>query len=167
MKKFMPILLIGIIVIVIVTLFLSLEKTQKMVVIKEGNLKQLPLKMELHKFQDSDCGMVIDDLTYASQVVAPDGKTWFFHDHGDFVHWLSDKKFQDRAVIWVMSRDTHRWIDGRKAYYTLNELTPMGYGFGAYEHKKEGMVDFDTMRLKMLRGETMKDPKIRKQLLGQ
>lgn len=166
MKKFMPIILIGVIVIIIVVLFLSLEKTQKMVVIKEGNFKQLPLKMELHKYQDSDCGMVIDDLAYASQVVAPDGKTWFFHDHGGFIHWLSDKKFKDSAVIWVMSRDTHRWINGRKAYYSLNEITPMGYGFGAYEHKKEGTVDFDTMRLKMLRGETMRDPKIRKQLLG-
>ena len=166
MKKFMPIILIGVIVIIIVVLFLSLEKTQKMVVIKEGNFKQLPLKMELHKYQDSDCGMVIDDLDYASQVVAPDGKTWFFHDHGGFIHWLSDKKFKDSAVIWVMSRDTHRWINGRKAYYSLNEITPMGYGFGAYEHKKEGTVDFDTMRLKMLRGETMRDPKIRKQLLG-
>ncbi len=166
MKKFMPIILIGVIVIIIVVLFLSLAKTQKMVVIKEGNFKQLPLKMELHKYQDSDCGMVIDDLAYASQVVAPDGKTWFFHDHGGFIHWLSDKKFKDSAVIWVMSRDTHRWINGRKAYYSLNEITPMGYGFGAYEHKKEGTVDFDTMRLKMLRGETMRDPKIRKQLLG-
>ncbi len=162
----MPFVLIGVIVLIIVALFLSLAKTQKMVVIKEGNLKQLPLKMELHKFQDSYCGMVIDDLSYASQVIAPDGKTWFFHDHGDFVQWLNDKKFKDSAAIWVMSRDTHRWIDGRKAYYTLNEMTPMGFGFGAYEHKKEGSVDFDTMRLKTLRGETMQDPKIRKQLIG-
>ncbi len=166
MKKFMPILLVGIIIIVIIVLFLSLAKKQQMVVIKEGNLMQLPLKMQLHKFQDSDCGMVIDDLTYASQVIAPDGKTWFFHDHGDFVHWLSDKKFEKTAVIWVMSRDTHRWINGRKAYYSLNEITPMGYGFGAYEHNKKGLVDFATMRLKMLRGETMKNPKIRKKLLG-
>ena len=165
MKRFMPFFLIGTIVFIIIVLFLSLAKTQHMVVIKEGNFKQLPLKMELHKYQDSDCGMVIDDLTYASQVVAPNGKTWFFHDHGDFVHWLRDKKFRDSAVIWVMSRDTHRWINGRKAYYSLNEITPMGFGFGAYENKKEGFVDFDTMRLKRLRGETMQDPKIRKQLL--
>jgi len=167
MKKFMPIILVGVIVVVIIILFFSLAKRQQMVVIKEGNLKQLPLKMELHKFQDSDCGMVIDDLAYASQVVSPDGKTWSFHDHGGFVHWLSDKKFKDSAVIWVMSRDTHRWIDGRKAYYSFNEITPMGYGFGAYEYKKDATVDFDTMSLRVLRGETMKDPKIRKQILGE
>lgn len=34
--------------------------------------------MVLNKFQDSDCGMVIDTLDYASQVIAPDRKTWFF-----------------------------------------------------------------------------------------
>ncbi len=167
MKKLMPFLVIGVLVVVIVGIFLSLAKSEQMVVVQKGNLKKLPIKMELHKYQDSDCGMVIDDLSYASQVVAPDGKTWFFHDHGDFVHWLSSKPFEKEAVIWVMSRDTHRWINGRKAYYTLNENTPMGYGFGAYEHKKKGMVDFTTMRLRMLRGETMKNPKIRKQLLGE
>ena len=166
MKKFMPFIVVGILVVIIVGVFLSLAKVQHMVVIKEGNTQKLPIKMKLHKYQDSDCGMVIDDLTYASQVIAPDGRTWFFHDHGDFVHWLSDKPFEKSAVIWVMSRDTHKWIDGRKAFYTLNELTPMGYGFGAYEHKKAGMVDFATMRLRMLRGETMKNPRIRKQLLG-
>ena len=166
MKKFMPFIVVGILVVIIVGVFLSLAKVQHMVVVQEGNTQKLPIKMKLHKYQDSDCGMVIDDLTYASQVIAPDGRTWFFHDHGDFVHWLSNKPFEKSAVIWVMSRDTHKWIDGRKAFYTLNELTPMGYGFGAYEHKKAGMVDFETMRLRMLRGETMKNPKIRKQLLG-
>jgi nitrous oxide reductase accessory protein NosL len=166
MKKFAPILIIFVIVALIVGLFLSLGNAQKMVVIKEGNVKKVPLKMEPNKCQDSFCGMVISDLTYASQVVGPHGKTWFFHDHGDFVEWLKDKPFEKDAVIWVMSRDTHRWIDGRKAFYSINELTPMGYGFGAYEKKAPGMIDFETMRLKTLRGETMKDPKIRKQILG-
>jgi len=166
MKRIAPVLIIVVIVGIIVALFLSLGKAQKMVVIKEGNLEKVPLKMELNKCQDSFCGMVITDLTYASQIVGPDGKTWFFHDHGDFVEWLNGKAFEKNAVIWVRSRDTNRWIDGRKAYYTINEITPMGYGFGAYEEKGDGMIDFETMRLKVLRGETMKDPKIRKQLLG-
>ena len=166
MKQFTPIFIVLLFVGIIVTLFLSLGKTQQMVVIKEGNLQRVPLKMQLHKYQDSDCGMVIEDMAYVSQVVAPDGKTWFFHDHGGFVHWLEDKPFKDDAKIWVMSRDTKKWIDGRKAYYSLNEITPMGYGFGAYEKKQDGFVTYDVMRLKMLRGETMNNPKIKKQLLG-
>ncbi len=166
MKKFAPILILIVFVLIIVLVFLSLSKSQNMVVIKEGNTQRVALPMELHKYQDSFCGMVIDDLTYASQIVAPDGKTWFFHDHGDFVKWLKDKPFAKDAVIWVHAIDTNRWIDGKKAFYTRNEVTPMGYGFGAYEHKKEGMISYDEMRLKTLRGETMRDPKIRKQLLG-
>ena len=165
MKKFTPFIIISVLVLIIVTLFLSLGKVQNMIVIKEGNLKKLPLEMQLNKYQDSDCGMVIVDLAYASQVVAPDGKTWFFHDHGGFIHWLEDKKFKDNATIWVMSKDTKKWIDGRRAFYSLNDITPMGYGFGAYEHEKDGLVSFDEMRLKMLRGETMNNPKIRKKLL--
>jgi copper chaperone NosL len=166
LKKLTPFLVIGAIVAVIVLVFLSLASKQNMIVIQEGNLAQLPLKMQLNKYQDSDCGMVIEDLAYASQVVAQSGKTWFFHDHGGFVHWLEDKEFKDEAKIWVMSRDTHRWIDAKEAFYSLNEATPMGYGFGAYETQEENLVDFETMSLKMLRGETMNNPLIKKQLLG-
>ncbi len=166
-KKSIPFFIILAIVALIVTIFLSLASSQKMIVIKEGNLKRLPIDMELNKYQDSDCGMVITDLDYVSQVIAKDGKTWFFHDHGGFVHWLKDKGFKDDVVIWVMSKDTKKWIDGKKAYYSLTDNTPMGYGFGAYEHKKEGFVDFDTMQLRMLRGETLNNPYIKQQLLSQ
>ena len=164
MKKLTPIFIIAVFVGIVVVVFLSLGKKEQMVVIKEGNVAQKPLPIILHKYQDSYCGMVIDDLTYASQVIAPDGKTWFFHDHGDFVSWLEDKEFRDDAKIWVMSRDTNRWIDGRKAWYSRDEHTPMEFGFGAYEHPKEGRVSFEQMRLLTLRGETMKDPKIRQML---
>jgi nitrous oxide reductase accessory protein NosL len=165
-KKFVPFLVIFGLVVVIVSVFLLVASQKHMVVIKEGNIKKVPLKIEVGKYQDSDCGMVIDDLSYASEVVAPDGKTWFFHDHGGFVHWLSDKKFKDEAVIWAMSRDTKRFIDARKAFYSLTDTTPMGYGFGAYEHNASGRIDFKTMSLRMLRGETLNNPSIKKQLLG-
>ena len=166
MKKITPFLIILGLVVIIVTLFLSLASTKNMIVIKEGNLDQIPINMVVGKFQDSDCGMVINDLTDASQVIAQSGKSWFFHDHGGFVKWLEDKEFKDSVKIWVMSRDTKKWIDAREAFYSLTDKTAMGYGFGAYENKKESYVDFDTMRLRMLRGETLKNPNIRKQLLG-
>ena len=166
MKKFTPFLVVFAIIAIIVAIFLSLASGDRMVVVYEGNLKRVPIKMEINKYQDSDCGMVIEDLDYASQVVAKNGKTWFFHDHGGFVHWLKDKDFKDEVVIWAMSRDTHRWIDARKAFYSLNDITPMGYGFGAYEKDAAGRVDFKTMRLRMLRGETLNNPFIRQQILG-
>ncbi|MCX6051535.1 MAG: hypothetical protein NTZ60_03385 [Campylobacterales bacterium] len=166
MKKVTPFLIIFIIIFIIVALFLSLASSQNMIVIKEGNYKMLPLEMELNRYQDSDCGMVIKDLEYASQVIAKNGKTWFFHDHGGFINWLKDKEFKDDVVIWVMSKDTKKWINAKEAFYSLNDKTPMGYGFGAYEMKDARHVDFESMKLRMLRGETMNNPLIKKQLLG-
>ncbi len=42
----------------------------------------------------------------------------------------------------------------------------MGYGFGAYENKKEDVINFEEMLLKMYRGENLTNPHIRKKLLG-
>jgi len=155
---------IFVIIIIIIGIFLSLSTTQNMIVIYPNNTTKEPIQIVLNKFQDSDCGMVIDDITYASQVVSPSGKTWFFHDHGGMVHWLNDKSFKDEAVIWVMSRDTKSWINGRNAFYSRDEITPMFYGFGAYKNKKDNLIDFKTMSLYMLRGETMANPLIKKQI---
>jgi len=155
-----------IIIIIIASIFIYLSTTSKMVVIYHNNTSEKPIDIILNKFQDSDCGMIINDLTYASQVIAPDGRTWFFHDHGNMVHWLKDKPFKKKAIIWVMSKDTKQWINGRKAWYSRNENTPMLYGFGAYEYKKSNLIDFKTMSLYMLRGETMANPLIKKHLLS-
>lgn len=165
-KKILPLLIVLFFTGAVVALFLSIAETKKMVVVKDGNTNHQPIEMEAGIYQDSDCGMVIDDLRDASQVIIKSGKSWFFHDHGGFVKWLEDKEFRDSAKIWVMSRDTKKWIDAREAFYSLSDDTPMGYGFGAYEKKSDEYVDFETMRLKMLRGETLRNPLIRKQLLG-
>jgi hypothetical protein len=165
MKKLLPYLTIFVIIIVIVALFVSISTKQNMTVVYTGNIEKTPIKIVLNKFQDSDCGMVIDDIAYASQVVSPSGKTYFFHDHGGMVNWLSTKEFKDDAIIWVMTKDTKRYIDGRSAWYSRTDVTPMLYGFGAYETKKENLIDFETMSLHMLRGEHLGNPKIKKMLL--
>lgn len=165
-KKYTPLLIVLSLVFIIVMIFLSLASSKKMIVVKDGNTNQLPIEMRSGIFQDSDCGMIIDDLRDASQVIAKSGKSWFFHDHGGMVKWLEDKEFKDSAKIWVMSRDTKRWIDAKEAFYSLVDQTAMGYGFGAYEKESKEYVNFDTMRLRVLRGETLKNPLIRKQLLG-
>jgi len=161
------ILIVGVIIGVVVGVFLTLGMSGKMVVVKENNLKKIPLEVKLGHYQDSDCGMIIDDMSFVSQVVSSKGKTYFFHDHGGMAKWIKDKSFSSNAQIWVMSLDSKKYIDGRKAFYSLNDETPMGYGFGAYEFKQKGFVDFNTMQLKMLRGETMNNPIIRKKLQGE
>ncbi len=144
-----------------------MSTSQNMTVVYTGNSAKKPIPIILGKFQDSDCGMVIDDITYASQVIAPDGKTWFFHDHGGMVHWLENKEFKDTALIWVRTKDTKKYIDGRYAWYSRTDDTPMFYGFGAYENKKDGLINFQTMFTHMVRGEHLANPYVKKQLLGE
>jgi nitrous oxide reductase accessory protein NosL len=142
-----------------------MSKTQNMIVVQKDNMSQKPMKIVLGKFQDSDCGMVINDIDYASQVISPSGKTWFFHDHGGMVNWISTKEFKDDAVIWVHSLDTNKWIDGRTAFYSRDEKTPMLYGFGAYENKTDKLISYDEMFLHMLRGEHLGNPSMQKNIL--
>ncbi len=144
--------------------FISMSKSQNMIVVTTGNFDKKPLEIKLGHFQDSDCGMVIHSLDYASEVVDKDGKTWFFHDHGGMVKWLESKEFKDETTIWVWAKDAKKWIDGRKAWYSKTDTTPMRYGFGAYENKSDDFVSFDEMSLKMLRGENLTNPNVRKQL---
>ncbi|MEA1915372.1 MAG: hypothetical protein U9N30_08640 [Campylobacterota bacterium] len=155
-----------IVVSIMVVLFLSMSTAQKMTVIVNGNMDKKPIDIVLHHFQDSDCGMPIEDMNYASQVVANSGNTWFFHDHGGLAHWMQDKEFKDELVVWIWAIDSQKWIDGRKAWYSFTEDTPMAFGFGGYEHKKEKMIDFKTMYLRVLRNETMANPYYVEQLRG-
>jgi hypothetical protein len=152
---------------IIAVLFLSLSNQQNMTVIVKDNITKQPVPIILGKFQDSDCGMVIEDLTYASQVIAPNGATWFFHDHGGMVNWLKNKPFKEDAIIWVMSKDSKKWIDGKSAWYSRTDNTPMNFGFGAYENKQKNLIDYTTMSNHMIRGEHLGNPHIKKQLVGQ
>jgi hypothetical protein len=126
-------------------------------------MKPLPLKLNFTN--DPYCKMLISTQENSSQVIAPDGRTWFFDDPGCMILWLDKKPFQDSAKIWIYSLDTHQWIDARKAWYGRTDDTAMHYGFGAREHKTKDAIDFATMRLYVLRGEHLGNPKIRKMLL--
>jgi len=66
----------------------------------------------------------------------------------------------------VFTNDTKRYININKAYYSINDKTPMNYGFGAYEKEDIKKIRFDIVKQKMLRGENLTNPKIRKQILG-
>jgi hypothetical protein len=160
------ILTLIIIVAIIAILFLSLAKKENMVATIEGNLDKKALKIIPNHYHDTECAMTITTQNHACQAISPSGKTWFFDDIGCLINWIEDKDFKDEAVLWTHTQDTGNWIDAKKAWYVRTDPTPMHYGFSAREHKKEEMIDFETMRLMMLRGETMADPRIRKKLLG-
>ena len=163
MKKFIILLII---IVVFISLFLMIPKKEQMNSSIEGNTAKQPIKIEPNRYVDIQCAMTLESEKFAAEAISPSGKTWFFDDVGCMILWLENKDFKDQATLWVHTEDSNRWIDAKKAFYTLTDSTPMHYGFGAREFKKDGMVDFKTMRLKMIRGENLKNPKIRKKLLG-
>ncbi len=167
MKKLLPIFTVIVLITIIILIFVSMSNEKRMIVIHEGNHSHAPVDVKLNHFQDTQCGMTISKLEHSAQAVAPDGRTWFFDDTGCLALWYKNIKFKDHAVIWVYSADTKEYIDGKKAWYSQTDPTTMGYGFGAYKNKKENMISFEEMLLKMYRGENLTNPSIRKKLLGQ
>lgn len=92
-------------------------------------------------------------------------KEYSFDDVGCLVLWSQEKSISMHKAE-VFANDTQKYIDTSKAYFSFNEKTPMNYGFAAYELEKENSIKIDEVKLRMLRGEHMGNPKIRKQLLG-
>ena len=145
-------------------LFLAGCENSKIVV--SGNTEQEPVLFEKGKVRCSECQMIIEDYPYSAQIATPSGKTYFFSDVGSFVKWNTTKDFKGREKIWVFANDTKHWIDAKTAFYSVNDHTPMEYGFGAYEKMQEGFIDYKTMKMRMLRGENMTNPAYRKKILG-
>ena len=126
-----------------------------------------PVAFAVGEVSCPQCRMPVHHLRDSAQYIAPDGRVTVFDDPGCMVLWLQDHGVDAaKANLWVYTRDTNRWVEARKARYSQTDPTPMGYGFGAYEKAGPGRIGFDEMRLRVLRGLTLRDPKIRKKLLG-
>jgi hypothetical protein len=96
------------------------------------------------------CKMVISDRSYVAQVTDPtNGKTYFFDDIGCLILWFKedDIKWQDQTIIWVADEKSGEWIEAKKAKWSTNSITPMGYGFAAHkngtEPKDTEIIDYD------------------------
>ncbi len=159
------ILIVFPIIVLLGLFYYKMESNKKVTDIE--NLKKIPLKIIPNKVQDPQCHMYLSGNNFAVQVITKDYKTHFFDDPGCAVLWMNSKKIEPKnAVIWAYSMDTKRWINAKKAYFSISDFeTPMHYGFGVHEKNKKNFIDFKEMRLRMLRGENMTNPKIRKRIL--
>ncbi len=150
----------------ILLLFSGCEK-REVATLKSKDGKPVPVKLGVT--MDPQCGMEVEKMDHSSEVILKDGRAFVFDDPGCMILWLHKNKYDPKDVkLWTYSDDTHKWIDAKKAHYTMTDSTPMHYGFGAYEKNstKKKLIPFDEMRLRMLRGENLTNPKIRKKLLG-
>ena len=133
-----------------------------------SNHTHTPIEFKDNTLQCPRCFMYLVGKKHTAQAIDAAGKTYFFDDPGCLILWTKEQKIASETLtLWIYSMDTHRWIDMRKAHFDTKEITPMGHGFAAYENAQEGFIDFEEMHLHMLRGESMANPKIKKQLLGQ
>ncbi|MRJ02061.1 MAG: hypothetical protein GXO19_04230 [Epsilonproteobacteria bacterium] len=145
-------------------LLLSLVGCEKIEVYKSGNKSGEPLDFKPREVQCVKCTMELEGKVHSAQAVLPDGKTFFFDDPGCLALWLKGKE-REKIRLWVYTNDTKHYIDAEKAWYRLGEKTPMNYGFGAYEKRVRGSVNFDTFLTMMYRGENMTNPAIRRRIL--
>jgi len=113
------------------------------------------------------CNMPLPDSNIHTATLEKNGKVIYFDDIGCAILWAKDEKIDLKKVkLRIYSNDSKKYIDPFKAYFAINERTPMLYGFSAYEKSCEKCINFDEVIVKMLRGEHMANPKIRKQILG-
>jgi len=105
------------------------------------------------------CRMIISEPQFAAQVRGgPNMKVWKFDDIGDAVTWLNDKAWagDKETEIWVMNYvNKTEWLDARSAYFVPGYLSPMAYGFAAFEKERPMSVDFKTMLEKVLKKKVM------------
>ena len=167
MKKVLPLLVTLVFMAIIAMIVISMAQEEQPVTIVKGNMEMKALPIKLNFTNDTQCKMLINSEKNVAEVVAPDGRTWFFDDPGCMVLWLEGKSFKNEAKLWVHSIDTQKWVNAKEAHYGITDHTAMHYGFGARENGTDKTIDYPEMRLRMLRGENLTDPKIRKKLIGE
>lgn len=115
-----------------------------------------------------ECNMTLSKNSHKhSSYLKSSGKINYFDDTGCMILWLKEKNINIENInIKVFSNDSLKYIDAKQAFYSIDEITPMNYGFSASEVQSMDLISFEQMRLKMLRGEHLANPKIRKQILG-
>jgi hypothetical protein len=91
----------------------------------------------------------------------------YFDDIGCLILWSKENNIDlKQAQIQVYTTDTKKYLNPFKLYFTINSKTPMHYGFEPFENKCQDCIKFDEVIIRMLRGEHLANPKIRKQILG-
>ncbi|MEO5336978.1 MAG: nitrous oxide reductase accessory protein NosL [Magnetospirillum sp. WYHS-4] len=103
------------------------------------------------------CTMAIADARFATQVRGgPKRKVFKFDDIGCAVNWLNEQPWAGDAKteIWTADLTSTRakvsWLDGRKAFYTPQKTSPMGYGYGAQAEPGENALSFEDLTRQLL-----------------
>ena len=155
------IIILGLFGLLVFGLF-STTNFKKSIVVAQNNISKKPILIKPNQYTDRYCNMNIKDLRYSAQAILHNNDTFFFDDPGCMISWLKEQSNSEDIILWVWARDIDKYINAKDAWYTMTENTPMKYGFGAYSMQKDNMIDFNTLQLKIYRGETMQNHRIQK-----
>jgi len=143
---------------------MSGSEKQNVKILYKGNTAYKAIDIKVNEYSCAKCKMNVKALDYATQAVKKNGDTYFFDDMGCMILWLKEHP-EDLVKLYVKTLDTHKWIEAEKAHYSRIAPSPMGYGFGAVEAPKKGLVSYEEMKRLMLKGETLRNPSVKKMLL--
>ncbi len=84
------------------------------------------------------CKMVVSDRKNTVKMeLLHFSKYLVFDDIGCFILWEKDNTHVEAKSVLINDSKTGKWIDMKKALYTSGNITPMDYGFWAYEKGTE------------------------------
>jgi hypothetical protein len=132
---------------------------------KGGNEEQLPVDFVWDRVACEECKMALSDPHYSVQVIDANGKAYFFDDIGCAILWQQRQPWNDKARTWVNDVNTTEWIEAQKANWISGDpQTPMGYGFAATLSPVENALDYETVKKRMVDGQTLVNENLKKHL---
>ncbi|MEW6323078.1 MAG: nitrous oxide reductase accessory protein NosL [Acidobacteriota bacterium] len=106
------------------------------------------------------CRMMVSDVHFAAQIVAPGDEALFFDDVGCLREYLETQAVPPDAVAYVADHRTGEWVRAADAVYTraTNLQTPMGSGLVAHRDEASRSADAGLDGVTVARGEVFASP---------
>ncbi len=106
---------------------------------------QQPAQVDTRNDSCAYCRMMVSDVRFAAQIVAPGEEPRFFDDVGCLRDFLKKNVATKGAVAYVADHRTKEWVAAAKAVYVRNErvATPMGSNILAYADAASRDADRD------------------------
>lgn len=83
------------------------------------------------------CKMIISNRNFAVDVFY-ENKHYYFDDIGCVADWYEKHFDIFSADVYVTDAKSGNWINAKTAFWYRGLITPMGFGYGAFEHEQKG-----------------------------
>jgi copper chaperone NosL len=107
---------------------------------------QQPAAVDTRNDACAHCRMMVSDVRFAGQIVAPGEEPRFFDDIGCLRDFLKASTVPRGATAYVADHRTKKWVIAARAVYVRNDQveTPMGSHLLAYEDAASRDADADS-----------------------